>query len=177
MTIRAYKNISPNIDPSAYIDEDATVIGDVTIGKDSSIWPRVVVRGDVHKITIGERTNIQDGSILHVTDDTPFNPGGHSLTIGSDVTVGHGAILHACTIGNFCLIGMGATLLDGAIVQDKVLVAAGSIVTPGKVLESGYMYLGSPARQVRPLSEKELAYLNFSSEHYVELKNNYMGQP
>jgi len=174
MSIRPYKGIMPNIDKTAYVDEDSTVIGDVSIGKDSSIWPMVAVRGDVHKITIGQRTNIQDGSVLHVTADNEFNPGGHALVVGDDVTVGHGAILHACTVGNFSLVGMGATILDGAVIQDEVMVAAGSIVTPGKVLESGFMYMGSPARKVRPLKDKELEYLHFSSQHYVNLKNDYM---
>lgn len=174
MSIRPYKGISPNIDDTAYIDEDASIIGDVTIGKDSSVWPAVAIRGDVHKITIGERTNIQDGSVLHVTADNEFNPGGYPLVIGNDVTVGHSAILHACTIGNFSLIGMGATILDGAVINDEVMVAAGSVVSPGKKLESGFMYLGSPARQVRPLKEKEIEYLHYSSLHYVKLKNNYM---
>lgn len=174
MNIRPYKNIVPQIDETAYIDPSATVIGDVTIGRDSSVWPMVAIRGDVHKITIGERTNIQDGSVLHVTANNEFNPGGHPLKVGNDVTVGHGAILHACTIGNFTLIGMGAVILDGAIIEDEVMVAAGSVVTPGKTLESGFMYMGSPAKQARPLREKELEYLHFSSQHYVNLKNDYM---
>jgi len=174
MTIRAYKNIMPKLDDSVYIDEAAAVIGDVEIGKDSSVWPMTAIRGDVHKIRIGERTNIQDGSILHVTADNEFNPGGHSLIIGNDVTVGHGAILHACTVGNFSLIGMGATVLDGAIIEDEVMVAAGSLVSPGKVLSSGYLWLGSPARRARELNDKERAYLHFSSQHYVNLKNQYL---
>ena len=174
MSIRAFKGISPNIHESAYIDEDCSVIGDVTIGEDSSIWPMTAIRGDVHKITIGKRTNIQDGSILHVTADNEFNPGGAPLTIGNDVTVGHGAILHACTVGNLCLIGMGATVLDGAVIEDEVMVAAGSLVSPGKVLESGYLWLGSPVRRARELTEKERNYLRFSSRHYVQLKNEHM---
>ena len=140
----------------------------------SSIWPGVVIRGDVNKIVIGGRTNIQDGSILHVTADNEFNPGGYPLTIGNDVTVGHGAILHACTVGNFSLIGMGATILDGAVIADEVMVAAGSVVSPHKKLESGNLYIGSPARPVRPLKDKELEYLHYSSLHYVKLKDDYM---
>jgi len=174
MSIRAFKGISPKIDKTAYIDEDCSIIGDVTIGKDSSIWPMTAIRGDVHKITIGDRTNIQDGSILHVTADNEFNPGGAPLTIGDDVTVGHGVILHACTVGNFCLIGMGATVLDRAIIEDEAMVAAGSLVSPGKVLESGYLWLGSPVRRARALTEEEKSYLRFSSKHYVHLKNEYM---
>ena len=172
--IRAFNNILPNIHDTAYIDEASAVIGDVTIAQDCSVWPMVSIRGDVHKITIGERTNIQDGSVLHVTADNSFHPGGFPLTIGHDVTVGHGAIVHACTIGNFTLIGMGAIVLDGAIIEDEVMLGAGSLVSPGKVLESGYLYLGSPAKKARPLSDKEREYLHFSSQHYVNLKNKYM---
>ncbi len=174
MPIRKYLDITPAIAGNAFIDEMALVIGDVTIGEDASLWPMVVARGDVHSITIGARTNIQDGSILHVTSDNEFNPGGSPLVIGDDVTVGHGAILHACTIGNFSLVGMGATVLDGAIIEDHVMVGAGALVAPGKTLESGYLYVGSPARQVRLLKEKELAWLEYSSGHYVALKNSHM---
>lgn len=174
MNIRHYKNRLPNIGPSAYIDESACVIGNVTVGEDTSIWPMTVVRGDVNTITIGARTNIQDGAVLHVTCDSEFIPGGRPLIIGNDVTVGHGAILHACTIEDLCLIGMNSTVLDGAIVKSKTMVAAGSVVAPGKVLEGGYLYVGSPAKQARPLTEKEFAYLEFSARHYVKLKNDYL---
>ncbi|PCH60776.1 MAG: gamma carbonic anhydrase family protein [Gammaproteobacteria bacterium] len=176
MNIRPYKNQSPNIASSAYIDESACVIGNITIDEDVSVWPMAVVRGDVNTITIGTRTNIQDGAILHVTCDSEFVPGGKSLVIGNDVTVGHGAILHACTIEDLCLIGMNSTVLDGAIVKSKIMVAAGSVVAPDKVLESGYLYVGSPAKQVRLLTEKELAYLEFSAQHYVNLKNDYLNR-
>ena len=174
MSIRAFKGITPTIDESAYIDDDCSIIGDVSIGKDSSVWPMTAIRGDVNKITIGERTNIQDGSILHVTADNEFNPGGASLTIGDDVTVGHGAILHACTVGDHCLIGMGATVLDRAVIEGGTIVAAGSLVSPGKVLESGYLWLGSPVRRARELTDEEKNYLKFSSKHYVHLKNEHM---
>ncbi|MDH3325248.1 MAG: gamma carbonic anhydrase family protein [Gammaproteobacteria bacterium] len=174
MSIRAFKDIFPSIDKTAYVDPDATVIGKVSIGKDSSVWPMTAIRGDVHNITIGERTNIQDGSILHVTSDNEFNPGGHPLVIGDDVTVGHGAILHACTVGNFSLIGMGATVLDGAIIEEEVMVGAGSLVPPRKTLKRGYLYLGNPVKQARALTKKELEYLHFSSTHYVNLKNQYL---
>ena len=173
MSIRSFQGVSPRIAATAYIDEAAVVIGNVTVADDASLWPMVVARGDVHSITIGERTNVQDGSILHVTSDNSFTPGGFPLLIGDDVTVGHGAILHACTIGNLVLIGMGATVLDGAVVADRVMVGAGALVPPGKQLESGYLYIGSPARQARPLKQAELDYLEFSSRHYVELKNRY----
>lgn len=174
MAIRTFNNITPTIADSAYIDEAAVVIGDVTIGEDTSVWPMVSIRGDVHKITIGARTNIQDGSVLHVTSDNRFTPGGFSLSIGDEVTIGHGAIIHACTIESLTLVGMGATVLDGAIIHHRVMVGAGSLVSPGKELESGYLYLGSPAKKIRPLKPQELAYLEFSSEHYMELKNRYM---
>jgi len=174
MNIRPYQKYLPEISGSAYIDPAACVIGNVTIGQETSVWPMAVVRGDVNNIVIGARSNIQDGAILHVTCDSEFVPGGKPLMIGNDVTIGHGVILHACTIEDFCLIGMNTTVLDGAVVQSKTMVAAGSVVTPGKVLESGYLYVGSPARQVRPLKESELAYLKFSAQHYVELKNNYL---
>lgn len=174
MSVRSFQGITPAIASSAYIDEDCVIIGDVTIGADCSIWPTVVIRGDVHKITIGSRTNIQDGSVLHVTADNQYNPGGHPLTLGDGVTIGHKAILHACTVEDFALIGMNATILDGAIVKAKALVGAGSVVSPGKVIEGGYLWLGTPAKKVRELTEKELAYLEFSAQHYVDLKNKYM---
>ncbi len=176
MSIRSFQGIDPTIACNAFIDPDAVVIGDVHIGEESSIWPTVVIRGDVHQIRIGERTNIQDGSVLHVTADNAFNPGGFPLTIGKGVTVGHKAILHACTIGDYALIGMGAIILDGAVVPARTLVGAGSIVSPGKTLEGGYLYLGSPAKAVRKLTEKELDHLEYSAEHYVNLKNKHMGE-
>lgn len=174
MAIRKYLGTTPTIADSAYIDEAAQVIGDVTIGADASLWPMVVARGDVNSITIGARTNIQDGSVLHVTADNEFHPGGAALAIGDDVTVGHGAILHACTIGDFVLVGMGATVLDGAVVEERVMIGAGALVAPGKKLERGHLYIGSPARQARPLTEKELAWLEYSSGHYVALKNSHI---
>jgi len=174
MTIRNYQGITPTIAEGAYIDDAALVIGDVSIGEDASIWPMVVARGDVHSISVGARSNIQDGSVLHVTSDNPFTPGGFALTIGADVTVGHGTILHACTIEDWVLVGMGATVLDGAVVPSQVMIGAGSLVPPRKQLESGYLYVGSPVKQVRPLKQSELDYLEFSSKHYVELKNKHM---
>ncbi|MCW9013407.1 MAG: gamma carbonic anhydrase family protein [Gammaproteobacteria bacterium] len=173
--IRTYKGIVPEIAASAYIDPAAAVIGDVVIGEDSSVWPMVAIRGDVNRIRIGERSNIQDGSVLHVTHaGGPLSPEGSPLNIGSDVTVGHGAILHACTIEDKCLIGMGSTVLDGARVKAGAMVGAGAVVSPGKVLEGGYLYLGTPARQVRALTDTEKAFLTYSAEHYVKLKNDYM---
>lgn len=173
MTIRNFKDKSPVIHPSAYIDETAVVIGDVSIGEDSSIWPMTVARGDVQSIKIGARTNIQDACVLHVTHDGEFSPGGFPLTVGDDVTVGHRVTLHACTVGNLCLIGMSATIMDGAVLGDKVIVGAGSLVPTGKELESGYLYVGSPVRRVRELNEKEIAFLAYSAKHYSHLKNQH----
>ncbi len=172
MTIRSYKDKSPKIHETAYVDETAVVIGDVTIGKDTSVWPMTVIRGDVNSITIGARTNIQDGSVLHESHTSDFSPG-YPLVIGDDVTVGHKALLHACTVGNQCLIGMSATVMDGAVLGDNVIIGAGSLVPPGKQLESGYLYVGSPVKRVRELNEKELAFLKYSANHYSVLKDNY----
>jgi len=150
------------------------VIGDVEIGDDSSIWPLVAIRGDMHKIKIGKRTSIQDGSVLHITHAGPYNPDGFPLTIGSDVTVGHKALLHGCTVKDRVLIGMGAIVMDGAIVEEDVILAAGSIVPPGKVLASGFLYRGSPAKQTRPLSEKEKSFFTYTASNYVKLKNQHI---
>ena len=174
MTIRKFENISPTIDSTAYIDETALVIGDVTIAADVSLWPKVVARGDVNTITIGARTNIQDGTILHVSHDSEFAPGGFPLVIGADITVGHQAILHGCTIEDRCLIGMAATVMDGAIVRSGAMVGAGSLVPPGKELQGGYLWVGSPVRQARELRDEEKGFLEYSAKHYVELKNRHM---
>jgi len=174
MNIRPYRQIQPQLGDRVYVDPSAVVIGRVTLGNDVSVWPCTVIRGDVNDISIGARTNIQDGSILHVTSPYPEKPTGIPLVIGEDVTIGHGVILHACTIGNFSLIGMGATVMDGAIIEDHVFVGAGALVAPNKRLESRGLYLGSPARRVRDLSEREIAELHESSVHYVALKNEYL---
>jgi len=172
MTIRKYKNITPNINESAYVDESAVVIGNVTIGEDTSVWPMSVIRGDVNSITIGARTNIQDGSVLHESHTSEFSTG-YPLVIGDDVTVGHKALLHACNVGNMCLIGMSATVMDGAVLGDQVIVGAGSLVPPGKQLDSGYLYVGSPVKRIRELNEKELSFLEYSAKHYAKLKEEY----
>ncbi|MBT8121331.1 MAG: gamma carbonic anhydrase family protein [Gammaproteobacteria bacterium] len=174
MTIRKFENITPTIDSTAYIDETALVIGEVTIAADVSLWPKVVARGDVNTISIGARTNIQDGTILHVSHDSEFAPGGFPLVIGADITVGHQAILHGCTIEDRCLIGMAATVMDGAIVRSGAIVGAGSLVPPGKDLQGGYLWVGSPVRQARELRDEEKAFLDYSARHYVELKNRHM---
>jgi len=157
-----------------YVDEWALVIGRVTLGDDVSLWPFAVARGDVNRIEIGARTNIQDGSVLHVVGDSPSIPGGLPLIIGEDVTVGHKAMLHAARIGHRCLIGMAAVVLDGAVIEDEVIVAAGSVVPPGKRLTSRGLYMGNPAKRVRELSAAEIERLFSSAAHYVELKNDYL---
>ncbi|MGI2026383.1 gamma carbonic anhydrase family protein [Endozoicomonas acroporae] len=172
--IRSFNNKMPVLGERVYIDESSVVLGDVTIGNDSSVWPTAVIRGDMHSIRIGDRTSIQDGSVLHITHASDYNPAGHPLTIGDDVTVGHKAVLHGCTINNRCLIGIGAIILDGAVVEEEVIVAAGCLVPPGKRLESGFVYKGNPAKKTRELSEKERSFFQYTAGNYVKLKNNYL---
>lgn len=174
MTIRKFNDKQPSIGKSVYIDDSAVVIGDVTIGDDVSIWPTTVVRGDVESIRIGDGTNVQDGAILHVSHAGKFSPQGHPLTIGKGVTIGHRAVVHACTVGNYCLIGVGAIIMDDAVLEDYVMLGAGALVPPGKTLESGYLYVGAPAKQARPLKESEKEFLEYSSQHYVHLKDQYL---
>ncbi|MGB0133466.1 gamma carbonic anhydrase family protein [Dokdonella sp.] len=174
MSIRSYQGISPQIGPGVYIDPDAVVIGQVEFGEDASIWPCAVARGDVNTIRIGARSNIQDGAVLHVTHDGPYTPGGVPLLIGTDVTVGHGAIVHACSIGDACLIGMNATVLDGAHVGKHCMLGAGAMLSPGKVMGEGELWLGNPARFVRKLSDGEIEKLYYSAQNYVRLKNEYL---
>lgn len=174
MTIRPYLDKSPIIADSAYVDETAVVIGDVTIGTDVSIWPLVVARGDDQAIVIGNRSNIQDGTVIHIASDNFLSPGGIPCIVGDNVTVGHRVMLHACTIGNNCLIGMSSTLLDGVVVEDGVMVGAGSLVPMGRHLESGYLYLGTPAQKLRKLTAKEKDFIEFAAEHYIETKNNVL---
>ncbi|MEE8342509.1 MAG: gamma carbonic anhydrase family protein [Gammaproteobacteria bacterium] len=176
MPIRDFQDHTPNIAATAYVDATALVIGDVVVAEDASLWPMVVVRGDIHSIEIGARTNIQDSCVLHVTHDGQFSPGGNPLRIGADVTVGHRVILHGCTVEDRCLIGMGSVVLDGARVCSGAMVGAGSLVTSGKELEGGFLWLGSPARRVRPLTKAEQQFLEYSVHHYVELKNQHMAQ-
>jgi len=173
MAVRCFEGIQPDLHPTVYVDEQALVSGEVKIGADSSVWPMSVVRGDVNSIEVGERTNIQDGSVLHVTHDSEFAEGGMPLRIGDDVTVGHKAVLHACTIENGCLIGMGAIVLDGAVVRSGAIVGAGALVPPNKDLEGGYLYVGAPVKRVRELTGKEKRFLKYSAEHYVWLKNRH----
>ena len=172
--LRAYLDHRPQLGARVWIDPDASVIGQVELGDDVSIWPRSVLRGDVNRIVVGARTNIQDGSVCHVTHDGRYSPGGIALVLGEDITVGHAAILHACTIGDRCLVGMGTIVLDGAEIEDDVMIGAGSLVSPGKRLESGWLYRGRPATQARRLSDRELEMLRYSASHYVKLKDRYL---
>lgn len=172
---RGHREHWPRLGSRVWIDPAATVIGEVRLGDDASVWPGVVLRGDVNRIAVGARSNIQDGTIGHVTHDGPYTPdGGIPLLIGDDVTVGHAAVLHACTIGHRCLVGMGALVLDGAELESDVMLAAGSLVSPGKRLESGWLYRGRPAEPVRRLDERELEMLRYSAAHYVRLKDRYL---
>lgn len=172
-SIRKFNDISPQIHDTAYVDPQSCVIGDVIIGENSSIWPMTVVRGDVNSIKIGSDTNIQDGSILHVTHKSARDLNGGPMKIGNGVTVGHGAILHACEIGNYCLIGMGATIMDKCIIEDYSMIGAGSLVPPNKHIKSVELWIGNPAKKARDLNDKEIAYLKYSAENYVKLKNMY----
>lgn len=174
MAIRPFEQHTPQIHATVYVDDTALVIGDVEIGEDSSIWPMSVIRGDIQRIRIGARTSIQDGSVIHVTHDSRFCPGGQPTLIGNDVTVGHKVILHACTIEDYCLIGMGSIIMDKAVVRSRVTIGAGSVVPPGKVLESGFLYVGSPVKQVRPLNERELEFLEYSAQNYRRLRERHL---
>lgn len=171
--ISPFNGIHPQLAPGAWVHPRATVIGEVRLGENASVWPGAVVRGDVNHIYIGAGTNIQDNSVLHVSHKTAADPVGGPLVIGDRVTVGHSVILHACTIEDECLIGMGSIILDKAVIKKNVLLGAGSLVPEGKVLESGYLYLGRPAKLVRELTAEELAYFNYSAEHYIKLMRSY----
>lgn len=173
-SLRPYLETFPSVAANVFIDPSSVVIGDVRLAEDVSIWPLSVLRGDVNYISIGARTNIQDGSVLHVTHKSTSNPAGNPLIVGEDVTVGHKVMLHGCTIGNRVLVGMGSIVIDGAIIEDDVVIGANSLVTQGKKLESGYLYMGSPAKAIRKLTEAELSHLRYSANNYVEWKNNYL---
>lgn len=173
MNILSHHGVAPVIPASCYVHPSAQIIGEVTLGERVSVWPGAVIRGDVNYIRIGEESNIQDLAVLHVSHKSDWDPEGAPLVIGARVTVGHSVILHGCTIGDECLIGMGSVVMDKAVLEPHVLLAAGSLVPEGKVLASGHLYLGRPAKQVRPLTKEELAYFAYSAHHYVELARSY----
>lgn len=177
MAIRTYRGIAPTLGPGAWIDPAAVVIGDVVLGDDVSVWPLVLIRGDVNQVRIGARSNVQDGSILHVSRPYPGNELGWPTTLGEDVVVGHKVALHGCTIADRVLVGIGAIVLDGVEVGSDVIIGAGSVVTPGKKLQSGYLYLGNPARRVRALEPAEIARIPRMARDYVTLKNEYAEPP
>lgn len=176
MSIRPFQQHTPALGERVFVDRSAVVIGDVEIGSDSSVWPLTVIRGDMHRIRIGARTSVQDGCVLHITHAGPFNPEGFPLLIGDDVTIAHKVMLHGCTVGSRILIGMGCIVMDGAVIEDDVIVGAGSLVPPGKRLVSGFLYVGSPAKQVRALSDKEKAFFTYSAGNYVKLKDQHLAE-
>ena len=174
MPLSPYLDSSPRLAARTYIHESAHIIGDVKLGDDSSVWLNAVVRGDVNHIIVGKCSNIQDFVMCHVSHKTESKPLGSPLVIGDYVTIGHSAILHGCEIGDECLVGMGSIIMDDAVVSSRVMIGAGSLVPPGKKLESGFLYVGRPVEKVRALTEAEIAYLRYSAEHYVRVKNNYL---
>jgi carbonic anhydrase/acetyltransferase-like protein (isoleucine patch superfamily) len=173
MAIEAFQGSVPEIGRDVFIHPAATVIGAVTLGDGVSVWPGAVLRGDVNTILVGAGSNIQDNCVLHVSHRRPEDPDGAPLRVGERVTVGHGVILHGCTVGDECLIGMGAMVMDHAVIQPHVLLAAGSLVPEGRVLESGWLYLGRPVRPVRRLSGEEIAQFAYQARRYRELAQAY----
>jgi carbonic anhydrase/acetyltransferase-like protein (isoleucine patch superfamily) len=166
--LRAFRGVLPNVDPSAYVDPSAQVIGDVHIGPESSVWMNAVIRGDVHGIRIGARTNVQDGTVVHVQS------GVYSTTIGDEVTIGHGAIVHGCTIEDRCLVGMGAIILNGATVGAESIVAAGSLLPEGFAVPPRSLVMGSPAKLRRSLADKEVESLREYADRYIRLSREYL---
>lgn len=176
LNLRCFQGKAPDIGERVLIDPSAVVLGEVALGDDVSVWPQVAIRGDMHRISVGPRTSVQDGSVLHITHAGPYNPEGWPLNIGCDVTIGHSATLHGCRVGDRVLVGMAATVMDGVVVENDVVIAAGALVTPGKHLRSGFLYAGSPAREVRPLSDKEMEYFTYSASNYVKLKDLHIAE-
>ena len=177
MPVSSYLKLSPVLGERIFLHPSCQVLGDVTLGDDSSIWCNTVLRGDMNHIVLGRGTNVQDLTMCHVTHKSADKPAGSPLIIGDYVTVGHSVILHGCRIGNECLIGMGSIIMDDAVIPDRVMIGAGSLVPPGKTLESGMLYMGRPAKAVRALTAEEIAYLRYSAENYIRLKNNYLNLP
>jgi len=176
MAIRSFQGQQPRLGQRVFIDPSAVVLGDVELGDDCSVWPCTVIRGDMHSIRIGARSSVQDGSVLHITHAGPFNPEGFALTIGEEVTIGHKVLLHGCTLGNRILVGMGSIVMDGALIEDHVILGAGSLVPAGKRLKSGHLYMGSPAREVRRLSEREIEFFSYTAANYVRLKDQHLAE-
>ena len=167
--LRPYRGTLPRIHSTAYIDDSAQVIGDVEIGEESSVWMGVVIRGDVHRIRIGRRTNVQDGTVVHVMKDT------HPATVGDQVTIGHAAVLHGCTIEDLCLIGMGAILLNGSHVGTQSIVAAGTLLVEGMKVPPRSLVMGSPGKVKRLLTHAEIAEIQMYADRYVSYRLDYMG--
>lgn len=173
MSIRPFNGITPTVHETAYVDESAVIIGDVEVGAHSSVWPCAVIRGDVQAIRIGKFSSVQDNATLHVTHDSRYTPGGNALQIGDYVTLAHGVVVHGCTIGNEVLVGMQSAVLDRAVIEDGVMIGAGTVVGPGKHLKSGFLYVGSPVRALRELSDDEKTYLRYVAQNYAKLKDAY----
>ena len=174
MSLIPFGGQTPRIHPAAFVAPGAQLIGDIELGPESSVWYNCVLRGDVNRIRVGKCSNVQDLTMCHVSHKMPQKPEGSPLLIGDFVTIGHSVILHGCAIGNECLIGMGSIIMDDVIVPDQVMIGAGSLVPPGKKLESGMLYVGQPVKAIRALTPEEVSYLKYSAEHYVRVKNNYL---
>jgi carbonic anhydrase/acetyltransferase-like protein (isoleucine patch superfamily) len=166
--LRPYRGQMPRVHPTAYIDSSAQVVGDVEIGEESSVWMAVVIRGDVNRIRIGRRSNVQDGTVVHVMKDT------HETTIGDDVTIGHAAVIHGCTVEDRCLIGMGAILLNGARIGEGSIVAAGTLVVEGMVVPPRSLVMGSPGKVKRALTDAEVAGIQTYADRYVAYRLDYL---
>ena len=173
-SIQSFHGHFPQLAAGVYVHNSATVIGHVNLGENVSIWPGAVIRGDINFIKIGAGSNIQDCAVLHVNHQSISDPNGSPLIIGNNVTIGHTVILHGCTIQDESLIGMGSIVMDKVVVQKNVLVAAGSLVPEGKVLESGFLYMGSPVKKIRTLTLNEIAFFMVSAQNYIQLKNEYL---
>ena len=171
--LRPFDGIHPQLPESCFVDDTALIIGDAVLGEDCSVWPMAVIRADVNSVRIGARSNVQDFCMLHESHKNDKDPNGAPLTIGEDVTIGHHVNLHGCTIGDRVLVGMGASVLDKAVVESDVIIGAGSLVPPGKRLASGYLYVGSPVKQARELTAEEREFLRYSDAHYVRMANKH----
>ncbi len=175
-SLRSFQGKIPIIGQGVLIDPSAVVLGQVTLADDVSVWPQAAIRGDMHRIKVVARTSVQDGCVLHITHAGPFNPDGFPLTIGDDCTIGHRVVLHGCTVGNRILVGMGAIVMDGAIIEDDVVIGANTLVPPGKRLVSGFLYVGSPAKQARPITASEREFFTYGAGNYVRLKDKHIAE-